>query len=305
MDKHLFIARPNIAVVTGIAPVHADKEHLGSLENIIKEKSKLVAAVPKDGWVVLNADVPEVRNMVGFSKGQVLFFGLEKSRAQVWANRIRVNYNGLSFNLHYKNQMEKIETSLIGRHWVYSCLAASAVGIISDISLAQIARGLNQLRPLEGRMSIEKGPKGSILINDARRANPASTIAGLEVLDELEAKRKIAVLGEMGELGDYEEKGHREVGKEVAKLKPDYLIAVGPLAKYIKEEAEKKMKRGTAIWVKDVFEAAGVLTGIVRKGDLIYLKGSLLKHLERIPLIMEGRQVDRDDLASTRYEIYR
>ena len=112
-------------------------------------------------------------------------------------------------------------------------------------------------------------------------------------------------MGEMGELGEWEEKGHREVGKEVGLLKPDYLVAVGSLTKFTVKEAEKSMKKGTVIWVSNVFEAAGVLSSIIKAGDLVYLKGSLLKHLERVPLIMEGKEVDSDEIASKRYEVYR
>ncbi len=304
MDRHLSLARPNIAVITGIAPVHADRAHLGSLENIIIEKRKLVEALPKEGWAVLNNDVPSVRHMADNIDCHVMFYSLNKNSG-VWANRVKVDFSGLSFNLHYKDQMVKVKTSLIGRHHVLNCLAAAAVGIISGMSLSLIAKGLSQVEPLEGRMSVEVGPRGSVLLNDARRANPASTIAGLEALDDLPAKRKIAVLGEMAELGDWEEKGHREVGEKVGEIKPTYLIAVGPKTRFIAEEAEKKMKKGSVIWVNDVFEAVGVLTGILKKGDLMYLKGSLLRHLERIPLIMEGKQVDSDDIALHRYEVYR
>jgi len=304
MESHLSLARPEIAVVTGIAPVHADSSHLKSLENILREKTKLVSSLPEDGWAVLNWDVPEVAAMSQKTKGKIFYYGLDKKHCLVWANRIKLTLVGLEFNLHYREEMMKVKTSLIGKHYVYSCLAAAAVGILSGMSLSLIARGLEKLKPLPGRMSLEEGPKGSILLNDSRRANPASTIAGLRALKDLPAKRKIAVLGEMGELGDWEEKGHREVGKEVAAIKPDYLIAVGPLTKYIAEEASKTMRKGSVIWVSDVFEAAGVLTGVIKKGDLLYLKGSLLKHLERIPLIMEGKQVDPDEIAFKRYEIY-
>lgn len=304
MEKHLFLARPNITVVTGISPVHADKVHLGSLENIIKEKTKLVKALPKTGFAVLNYDQIEVREMAKACQGKVFFYGLDKS-SQVWANRVKLGGNGLEFNLHYEDGMAKVKTSLIGKQFVYNCLAAAAVGIISDLPLSLIARGLESVKPLEGRMSLEPGPRASVLLNDSRRANPASTVAGLQTLKDFPAKRKIAVIGEMGELGDYEEKGHREVGKVASLLKPDYLIAVGPLTKYIVEEAKTGMKRGSVVWVADVFEAAGVLTGILKQGDLVYLKGSLLKHLERIPLIMEGKKVDTDEIASHRYEVYR
>lgn len=305
MNRHLFLAKPKIAVVTGISPVHADSEHLGSLDNIIREKSKLVRAVPKDGYAVLNYDLPETREMKKSCSGKVVYYGLDKDNCQVWANRIKLGLGGLEFNLHYKDQMIKVKTSLVGKQFVYNCLAAATVGILSDIPLSQIARGLENLKPLEGRMSLEPGPKGTILLNDARRANPASTIAGLQTLKDLPAKRKVAVLGEMGELGDWEEKGHRDVGKEVGIIKPDYLVCVGPKTKFIAQEAEKTMRKNSVIWTGDVFQAAGVLAGILKKGDLIYLKGSLLKHLERIPLIMEGKQVDQDDVAFHRYEVYR
>ena len=141
-------------------------------------------------------------------------------------------------------------------------------------------------------------------MNDSRRANPASTIAGLQTLADLPAKRKIAVLGQMSELGKYEEEGHRNVGKKAAETKPDFLVCVGETTKLSAEEARKGMKKNQIIVVKDVFEAAGVISGILRKGDLWYLKGSLLEHLERIPLIIDGKDVDPDEIASNRYEIY-
>lgn len=305
MSQHLFIAKPKVVVVTGISPVHADRDHLGSLENIIREKSKLVEAVPKDGFAVLNFDAPEVAGMKDKCAGRVIFYGLDKDNCTVWANRLKLALGGLEFNLHYKDQMVKVKTSLFGKQFVYNCLAAAAVGVLSEISLSQIARGLESVKPLEGRMSLEPGPKGTTLLNDSRRANPASTIAGLQTLKDFPAKRKVAILGEMGELGDWEEKGHRDVGKAAALIKPDYLVCVGPLTKYIAEEAEKTMRKNSVIWVADVFQAAGVLAGILKKGDLVYLKGSLLKHLERIPLIIEGKKVDHDSIAFHRYEVYR
>lgn len=183
-------------------------------------------------------------------------------------------------------------------------MAATAIGWISGLKWKEIYSGLSKIKPLQGRGNIEAGPKETVILNDSRRSNPASAIAGLQTLVDLPSKRKIAVLGEMGELGKYEEEGHRSVGQKVAETKPDYLVCVGPVTKYIAEEARVGMKKNQVVWVKDVFEAAGALSGILRKGDLWYLKGSLLKHLERIPLILEGKDVDPDEIASKRYEIY-
>jgi UDP-N-acetylmuramoyl-tripeptide--D-alanyl-D-alanine ligase len=305
MSSHLFVAKPSIAVITGITPVHADPAHLGSLENIIREKGKLaVSASKKGGWVVANWDDQLARRIAETAKGKVIFYGKNRYHCQFWVSHIKVLSKGTSFKMHFKGQSHNVKLQLIGKHHVYTAMAAVAVGYLCDLKWREIARGLEKVKPLFGRGDIEPGPKESIILNDSRRANPASTIAGLQTLADFPAKRKIAVLGEMGELGDYSEEGHRSVGRKAAETKPDYLICVGETTKYIVEEAEKGMKKGKVIWAKDVFEAAGALSGILKKGDLWYLKGSLLKHLERIPLILEGNDVDPDEIASKRYEVY-
>ena len=304
MSHHLFVAKPHIAVITGITPVHADKLHLGSLENIIQEKGKLAAAVPKDGWVVINWDDQFARQIAEEAKGKVIFYGKNKYHCQLWATHIKTDYKGTYFRLHFQGQTHEVKMQLIGKHHAYTAMAATAVGFICGLKWREISKGLAKLTPLAGRGNIEPGPKGTLILNDSRRANPASTIAGLQTLADLPAKRKIAVLGQMSELGKYEEESHRAVGRKVTETKPDYLLCVGGPTKFIAEEARKGMKKEQIIFVKDVFEASGVLSGILKKGDLWYLKGSLLRHLERIPLILEGRDVDPDDIAFHRYEVY-
>jgi UDP-N-acetylmuramyl pentapeptide synthase len=171
-------------------------------------------------------------------------------------------------------------------------MAAYAVGKILEVPEEKIIFALGKLNPLTGRLNIQKGPKGSLLLNDALRANPASTIAGLITLSDLPGKRKIAILGEMGELGEFSEKGHRQVGEKIAGLKIDYLVAVGPLTKFIVDSASKRGFSSKKIfWTKDVKEAAEVLNKILKKNDMLYLKGSLLRHMERILLILEGKIV--------------
>jgi len=305
MDFHLFVVKPKIAVITGITPVHADKDLLGSVENIIKEKSKLLAAVPKNGWVIINWDDQQARETAKGVKGKTIFFGRNRYHCEFWASHIKTNFNGTSFKFHFRNSSHIVRIPLIGKHHVYTAMAAAIVGIISDMKWREIKNGLSKLVPLEGRLNIEAGPKDSVILNDSRRSNPASAVAGLQTLADLHAKRKIAVIGEMGELGKYEAEAHRAVGHKAALTKPDFLICVGRATKYTADEAKKGMRKNQVVWVKDVFEAAGILSGMLRKGDLWYLKGSLLKHLERIPLIIDGKEVDIDEIASQRYEIYR
>jgi len=305
MDYHLFVAKPKIAVITGITPVHADSAHLGSLEKIIKEKGKLAAAVPKNGWVIINWGDQNARSIAEVARAKVIFYGRNRYKCQFWASHIKTSFRGTSFLIHFQGVSHSVKIPLIGRHHVSTAMAAIIVGTIAGLKWREVAAGLEKLIPLDGRGNIEPGPKDTAILNDSRRANPASTVAGLQTLADLSAKRKIAVLGEMGELGRYEEEGHRCVGRKASETKPDYLVCVGPATKYIAEEAKKGMKKDRVIWVKDVFEAAGVLSGILQKGDLWYLKGSLLKHLERIPIIIEGRDVDPDEIAAKRYEVYR
>lgn len=303
MDFHLSLVKPSIGVVTGINPTHSDPGLLGSLEGVIKEKEKLLEALPRKGLAILNADDINVEKMVKKTRAKVIWYGMN-SEANFWADEIKVDFNGTSFNLHQEGKKQHLKTGLIGRHFVHECLAAAVVGRNLGLSWQEIKKGLTELKPLKGRVSIEKGPKGSILINDSLRANPASTMAGLQVLADLPTKgKRIAVLGEMGELGDLAETSHREVGKKVAELKINYLVGIGPLQKFTTEEAIRKgMKRERVFWTKDVHQAAGILRKILKRDDLFYLKGSLLRHLERVPLILKGKKIGCRVVVCHRYQ---
>lgn len=293
MDFHLSLVKPSIAVVTGINPTHSDPELLGSLEGIIKEKGKLIASLPKDGWAILNWDDGRVRPMEKATKAKPIRYGTT-SDCDYWAERIKVNFSGTEFLLHCKNETILLKTGLVGAHFINSCLAAVAVAKIEGLSWQEIKNGLAKLTPLLGRLSIEKGPLGTILLNDALRANPASTLAGLQTLVDLPTKRrKIAVLGEMGELGSLAKSEHERIGKELAKLKIDYLVAIGPLQKLTAQAAIKYgMKKEQVFWVSNVSEAAKILKKILKPGDLLYLKGSLLRHLERVLLLLKDEKVN-------------
>jgi len=293
MDYHLALVKPSIGVITGINPTHSDPELLGSLKGVIEEKSKLLKILPKEGWAILNWDDKRVRKMQGKTKAKIVRYGTTPE-CDYWAKEIKVDFSGVSFTLCHQEEKIKIETKLVGRHFVLNCLAAAAVGRIKGLSWEEIKRGLARLKPLSGRLSVEKGPRGSILLDDHLRANPASTLAGLRTLVDLPTKgRRIAILGEMGELGRLAKKEHQRIGRELAELKKiDYLIAVGPLQRLTAQEAIKSgMKKERVFWVKNVSEAAGVLKKILRADDLLYLKGSLLRHTERILLILNGKKI--------------
>lgn len=298
MDFHLSLVKPSIGVLTGITPVHSEPELLGSLAGVIEEKGKLIGALPEDGWAILNHDDENVRKMAQKTKAQILWYGTGIRRGcDFWADNIKVNFSGTTFTLHFdhsNNRSVRVKIPLIGKHFTHAALVAAAVGWIEGLTIQEITSGLSKLEPLAGRMSIEKGPLGTILLNDSLRANPASTMAGLETLVALPCQaRRVAVLGEMGELGDFAEAGHRQIGQKVADLKIDFLVSIGPLQRFTAEEAIKNgMKKENVFWVKDVAAAADTLRGILKKDDLLYLKGSLLRHLERVVMLLRGERVD-------------
>lgn len=301
MDKHLSLVKPKIAVLTGITPVHADEEHFGSLENIIKEKRKLIDALPEDGLAIFNYDDEIVRKIGGEYSGRKIFYGTRKD-ADIWASDINISTSGTKFVIREGDGEMEVETGILGYPAVYSCLAAWTVGRELRVTTDNILKQLKLLKPLKGRFNIEPGPLGTILVNDSLRANLASTLSGLKSFAEFPG-RKIAILGEMGEVGEVTEKVHREVGEQVAKSKIDLLIGIGPLTEFIVDEAKKAgMKSSSLFWAKDVKDGAEILKKIIKKDDILYLKASLLRHLERIILILNEEKINCDEVICHQYD---
>jgi len=299
MERHLKLVRPTIGILTGITPVHSDEELLGSKEGIMKEKGKLLESLPKSGWAILNFDDPNVKKMAHQTKAKIITYG-RQPEYDYWADKIKVDQKGTSFLLHYnelgKEKTIKVRIGLIGEHFVQEALAAIAVGKILGISPKRGAQMLKKLQPLSGRMSLEKGPRQTTLLNDSLRANPASTRAGLITFAQLKSKgKKIAVLGEMGELGIYEKEEHLKIGSLLGQLKKeiDEVITIGPATKFIIKEAIKAgFPSKHLFWTPHPQAAGKLLKKMLEKGDFWYLKGSRLKHLERIIMILEGERID-------------
>lgn len=314
MDSYLKLVKPTIGIVTGISPVHSDPELLGSVEGIKEEKGKLLEALPKNGWAILNRDDGNVYKMAQKTKAKILWYGLGEKN-DFWADNIKIDLDGTVFDLHYREPLSKkekllrgIKIPLLGQHFVSSALAAWAVGIICGLDEKEIISGLAKLQPLSGRMSLEKGPLGTTILDDHLRANPASTLAGLKTFEALSCPstsrgRKIAVLGEMGELGKYAKEEHRKIGEKMADFSIDCLVGIGPLQKLVIDEAVKGgFAKDRVFWAGDVREASNFLKSYIKNGDFIYLKGSLLRHLERIILILKGQKVSCDLVSCHRYQ---
>lgn len=296
MDQHLQIAQPTIGIITGISPVHTDKEHMGSLETLIAEKRKLIEILPKSGTAILNFDDTNVRGMASFTKAKVEWYDSDStSDMYVDPESIQLSLEGTQATFHFHGATFDIKTKLVGIHHIQNLMAAYLLMMViqPNATSVQFNEIIAPIVPLKGRMSIDKGPLNTILLNDSLRANPASTFAGLDSLNRIEYKngRKIAVIGEMGELEKPEEE-HRKTGEQIAKLKLDYVLVIGPLRKFTIDQAVKNgFPKEKIDYATDVFEAAEKLKAILKPNDLWYLKGSLLRNYKRIVQLLNGEQV--------------
>jgi UDP-N-acetylmuramoyl-tripeptide--D-alanyl-D-alanine ligase len=310
MDLHLEIINPNISIITGIAPVHSDSEHLGSLENIIKEKRKMIEVLRPDDFAILNYDDVNVREMAKYTKATVYFYGSNKDKCHVYTDanlKDHKNYSltkeGTSFAIYDGDHKIEISTPLIGIHHIsniMACYLAFKLIKINYLKEKQDYRKefidtLENITPLGGRMSFEKGPKELFILNDSLRANIKSSKMGLSTFAQMQELpgRKIAVLGEMGEIGEDEKIKHEQLGRFIAGLEDiDIVIGIGPLQKAAQEAAfNNGMPQSKYYWAKDVLVAAGILGMLVKPQDTLYLKASLLRHMERLLMVLDGQAV--------------
>ncbi len=274
------MALPHVGVVTIIGPVHL--ERAGTIERIVKAKTELVEALPPapEGVAILNYDDERVRGMAQATRARVFYYGLS-SEADLWAEHIEgLGLDGIRFQLHYGDETLHVKIPLLGRHSVHAALRASAVGLVEGLTWQEIIEGLRG-PAAQLRLMAVPGPKGAIILDDTYNASPASTNAALNLLDELDG-RKIAVLGDMLELGDYEQEGHEKVGMRALEV-ADVLITVGPRGRIIGEAALRwGMPPDRVYVVEENAEAVAVLEQIVTGDDVILVKGSRAMRMEEI-----------------------
>ena len=271
------IAAPDVAIITNIGIAHI--EFTGSREAIAKEKGALVAAIGRRGSVILNADDPFSAGIAARTRARIIWAGI--TAGTVSAAEITQSANGSDFTIREGAHRCRAQLPVPGLHMVQNGLLAVAVGRVFGLSLEECAAGLVAAPLTKARLQI-KEVHGVQFIDDSYNANPESMKAALRTLVELDAEgKRIAVLGEMGELGRESERGHREVGEEAATLGIDQLIAIGKMGKKIAQAAEKAGLPKTAA-VASTLEAAQLLGEVASPGDLVLIKGSRAARTERV-----------------------
>ena len=290
------IAQPHVGVVTIIGPVHM--ERAGTIERIVEAKSELVEALPPapEGVAILNYDDEHVRGMAQATSARVFYYGLSPE-ADLWADRIEgLGLDGIRFRLHHADETLHVKIPLLGQHSVHTALRATAVGLVEGLTWQDIIKGLRG-PSAQLRLVAVPGPKGATILDDTYNASPASTIAALNLLDELDG-RKIAVLGDMLELGDYEREGHEKVGFRTLEV-ADVLITLGSRGRIIGETALRWGMPADCVYIfEENEEVVALLEEMVTESDVILVKGSRALRMEEIVNAL-GRWPERSDEPGT------
>ncbi len=279
------IALPSVGVITNIGTVHA--ERAGSQEDIARGKAELVEALPPapDGTAILNHDDPWVRWMANRTKARIFYYGLDP-QADLWADEVESEgLEGIRFRLHYQDEILHTRAPMIGQHSVHTALRATAVGLVEGLTWQEIFDGL-QRGHTQLRMVAVRTASGAMLLDDTYNASPESMMAALNLLDEMDG-RKIAVLGDMLELGQYEKQGHEMVGVRAARV-ADMLVTLGTRAHAIADAARKAgMKKESIVEFEDIEKLTGWLRSNLSSQDFVLLKGSHGLRMDRITSALE------------------
>lgn len=262
------IALPTVAVITNVGETHI--ELLGSVEDIAAAKAELLEVVPECGLTILNGDDHYVQAMEVQVKSRLSFFGLESG--EIRADHIQADISGMNFKCHSSQGDFSVYIPTVGKHNVYNALAAITVGLEVGLSFEDICAGLSTFNASPMRLHIES-LGDYIVINDAYNASPMSMLAAIDTLATIAKKRKVAVLGDMLELGHIGVDAHRQIGEKLAQCHIDVVVTVGELARHI-AQAAKEHGVNVAIDCSSHEEACESLKNILFPGDTILIKGS-------------------------------
>ncbi len=281
------IAAPETAVITNIGFSHI--EHLGSQENILRAKLEILEGLPKDdGTVILNGDDKLLWETVGGLPYETLTYGIENRACDIVAVNVKKYPDRTSFDVKADGEIYNITVNAPGVHHVYNALAAILTGEKYNMSMENIIEGIADFKPEGMRQNIET-LNNFILIKDCYNASPTSMKSGLEVLSVTKPKRgdvpfrRVAVLGDMLELGDYSETAHMEVGRLTSEYDLDCLVAVGPHAEFVAKGAIEGGFSSSEIYVfYDNNTAKAHIMDIIKENDVVLFKGSRGMMLEEI-----------------------
>jgi len=281
--------KPSVGVITDVSFSHI--EFFKTLNNIAKEKGTLIKDFDRKKLAVISVDNSYVAKLADQTKAQIIKYGFSEEAEMkatdvsfVYGDENEKEIKGISFKLNYKGTIMPVRLgNVLARHQIYSALAAASVGTGLGINLVEVARALENFSPPAGRMNLVKGIKNTFLIDDTYNSSPTSAIAALDTLGEIGAKRKIAVMGDILELGEETEKGHVAIARKFIDISGDIFFAVGKRMETAVSELKKYgIAENRIYFFKNPMETGKKLQEIMREGDLVLIKGSQGMRMEKI-----------------------
>src|SRR3990167_309951 len=286
MDYYLSIAKPTIAVVTAIAPTHL--KYFSNVEGVFREKLKLVKVLRENDYAVLNSDDFYCQKMAKLTKAHIRWFG-KFAKSPVKISAFEQNLDGSKFQLSLSGQKASVSWKIVGEHQLLSAYAASTVGIIERMTLSQIAEGLSKTQVPIHRLNVISVGKMSIL-DDTYNSSPAAAKEAANTLIALgQHKTKIAVFGDMKDLGGLSKEAHQNLGKTIAASNINILVTIGKEADTIAKAAKNFSFKGKIIIAKGVRGINDSICKLKMDDSVILIKGSRHAHLERLVFALQGK----------------
>ena len=280
------ITAPQLGIITNVGAGHLEK--LGGISGVARAKGELFIQLPAGGTAIVNADDPQIGQLPLANGVRRVLFGLSPE-AQVWASAIIAADGTVAFTLHLPSAEAAVQLPVPGRHNVQNALAAAAAAWVLEVPLEDIVAGLAAFKPCPGRMELVELADDVLVIEDSYNANPLSMRAALDALQDLgRPGRRIAVLGDMLELGQAARELHFEVGALVA-MRADWLFTLGELARQIAAGAAAGgLAAGRIVTAATVEELVDRLRVVLQPGDRLLIKGSRGMRMERVSALLRG-----------------
>ncbi len=284
--------RLDMAVITGFGNIPVHIEFFKNVDELIKEKVKLIRNFTTENYAVLNGDDPKSRELKDRTKANVITYGFDEDNDLVASNYHILYKNnddsgipeGITFKIDYEGNIIPVRLyNIFGKQAAYSVLAALSMGLAYHLNIIEMSESLTRYRPPVARLNLISGVGRSFILDDTYNSSPLAMEMALDTLREIKTKgKKIAVLGDMLELGKHSADEHRSIGEKVANV-ADILVTLGIRAKFIAEGAKEAGFREKNIYeFDDPREAGKFLIDIIREGDLILVKGSQSIRAERV-----------------------
>lgn len=272
------IAKPNIAVITNVGVSHI--ENLGSREGILKAKSEIFEFVKHNGKAVLNADNDMLITLKDKLDIDILWFGIKNKLGIFADNIVSDGLDGVSCNIHTQNGSFCVNIPIPGEHMVYNALTSASVGVLMGLSNDEIKKGIEGFKASKMRMYSFKNKNGVNIINDVYNANPVSVKASIDVLAGVEG-RKVCILGDMFELGEYAQQMHYDIGAYAAEKNIDVIICIGELSRFMYDGACKNTKIKAFYFKTQEEFLLNNLYKYILNGDTVLVKASRGMHFEK------------------------